>query len=147
MRRAGRKRQNQPPLIDIIYGIKETMKNVTLPLLIALVLLLTACAPSVTPTPLPTPEIPLVVVEEAEYNVLIQEFMLDPAGISIHAGTTITWVNMDAAKHTVNAVNGEFMSPVLGYGDTFVFTFAETGEYFYTNKYHPNIKGRIVVVP
>ena len=80
-------------------------------------------------------------------QVLIQEFSLEPQEIAIHAGTTVTWVNMDLARHNVSANSGEFDSRALSYGETFSFTFDETGEYPYFNKNYPDIKGKIIVVP
>jgi len=121
------------------------MKNIVSLILVALVLLLTACSPAATPTS--TPEVSLVVLDAAEVNVLIQELELEPAEIVIHIGTTVTWFNLDAARHTVNANSGTFESPTLLFGDTFSFTFDELGEYEYSNKYHPEIKGKVIVVP
>jgi len=80
-------------------------------------------------------------------DILIQEFSLDPPEITIHAGTEVRWINLDATRHNVTAQSGEFDSPILRYGDQFSYVFEKTGEYAYFNKYFPTIKGKIVVVP
>ena len=117
------------------------MKKTLVILLILLVM--AACAPAAS-TPV---EDSLMVTEGTEIEVLIQEFALDPPELAIRAGATVTWVNLDAARHTVSAEKGGFNSPVLMYGDRFSFTFETPGEYRYSNKYHPDMRGRIIVVP
>jgi plastocyanin len=107
-------------------------------------ILVSACVPAATPTP--SPEVQGV-IEETAVQVLIQEFSLEPQEIAIHAGTTVTWVNMDMARHNVMANSGEFDSLALTYGETFSFTFDEIGEFLYFNKNYPDIKGKVVVVP
>ena len=123
------------------------MKKTVLLILILSVMLLTSCSPSATVTPNPAPDLSQLVIDADEVNVLIQELALDPAEIVIHAGTQVTWFNLDAARHTVTANAGEFESPILLFGDTFSFTFQDVGEYPYSNKYHPDIKGKVIVVP
>jgi plastocyanin len=122
------------------------MKKVALVILLVCFLLLNACSPAAS-TPTQAPEVMLAVLEDTDVDILIQELTLDPAEVAIHVGTTVTWFNMDAARHTVTANAGEFESPILLFSDTFSVTFDEPGEYLYSNKYHPDIKGRIVVVP
>lgn len=123
------------------HGINGFMKRILLPIYMLCIVWVTACAPAATSTP------SVDVIEETEVQVLIQEFSLEPPEIAIHAGTTVTWVNMDLARHNVSANSGEFDSLALSYGETFSFTFDETGEFPYFNKNYPDIKGKIVVVP
>ena len=86
-------------------------------------------------------------VEAAQVDILIQEFSLDPPEITIHAGTEVRWINLDATRHNVTAQSGEFESPVLRYGDQFSYSFEKTGEYSYYNKYYSDIKGKVIVIP
>lgn len=124
---------------------KRAMKKIVPPMIIVILVFLSACSPAATPTAIPD-ALPIA-LEATEVNVLIQELMLDPAEIVIHAGTTVTWFNLDAARHMVNANSGEFDSPTLLFGDSFSFTFDTPGEYRYFNKYHVDIKGKVIVVP
>lgn len=126
---------------------KMEMKKIVLPVLLTVLLVLNACSSAAKPAEVPAPDISLIVIEDRNVDILIQELALDPAEIAIHVGTTVTWFNLDAARHTVTADAGEFESPILLFGDTYSFTFDETGEYPYSNKYHRDIKGRIIVVP
>jgi len=123
------------------------MKKFILCLIMVVLFLLNACSHLNVPTSTPIPEVLLVVVDDSEVDILIQELALDPAEIVIHAGTTVTWFNMDAARHMISANSGEFESPTLLFGDTYSFTFDTPGEYNYFNKYHADIKGRVIVVP
>lgn len=137
--------QNQSLLIREVDRINDSMKHCTVLLLLVFVVLLNACVPAATSAPIS--EDIHNVIEATEVNVLIQELALDPAEVVIHVGTKVTWFNLDAARHTVTADAGEFESPILLFGDTYSFTFDETGEYPYSNKYHRDIKGKIIVVP
>jgi plastocyanin len=116
-------------------------------------LFVTACSPAATPapTPIPTstlsPEILQSVIESDEVQVVIQGFTYEPGEIVIHAGTKVTWVSLDIARHNVSAKNGEFNSGLLLYGDTYSFTFEKTGEYPYINKNFPDAKGTVIVIP
>ena len=58
--------------------------------------------------------------------------------LSIKAGTTITWVNSDAAPHTATSDIGLWDSGQINPGGTFSFTFRQTGTY----PYHCNIHGK-----
>ena len=121
------------------------MKHAAFSILLVFVLWLTACSPAATP--MPSVELIKDAIDATEVQVLIQEFSLEPPEIVIHAGTTVTWVNMDLARHNVSANTGEFDSLALLYGETFAFTFEQIGEFPYFNKNYPDIKGKITVVP
>jgi plastocyanin len=75
----------------------------------------------------------------------------DPEIINISTGTTIEWINEDAAMHTAtsgsptNGVDGIFDSQILNLGDTFQFTFVEVGNYDYYCILHPWMLGTINV--
>ena len=75
----------------------------------------------------------------------------DPETINISIGTTVEWVNEDAAMHTAtsgsptNGVDGVFDSQILNLGDTYQFTFADIGNYDYYCILHPWMLGTINV--
>ena len=129
-------------IITIHVWYKEGMNKIVISMFIVFMTLISACA-----TPTSVPEALPIALDATEVYVLIQELVLDPAEIVIHAGTTVTWFNMDAARHMINANSGEFESPTLLFGDSYSFTFDTPGEYGYFNKYHDEIRGRIIVVP
>lgn len=43
-------------------------------------------------------------------TVTIQSFVFSPETISVKAGTVVTWTNLDAARHTVQADDASFDS-------------------------------------
>jgi plastocyanin len=88
---------------------------------------------------------------ENEVAIFIYEFM--PMTVTVKAGTTVTWVNLDEAEHTVEAEDGSFESErlpsVLAAGDepaSFSVTFDKPGNYPYFCSIHPAMKAVIEVV-
>ena len=79
-------------------------------------------------------------------SVDIKGFAYDQATLTISKGTTVTWTQHDSAVHTVTSVSGNVLdSQNLAKGETFSYTFDETGtfEYYCTN--HPSMKGTVIV--
>lgn len=76
-------------------------------------------------------------------NVNIENFAFNPATITVQKGTTVTWTQMDSAPHTVTG-NG-FDSANLNKGQTFSWTFNETGTFSYKCSYHPAMSGEVIV--
>lgn len=65
--------------------------------------------------------------------------------ITVAVGTEVTVINADATGHTWTSQAGLFDSGTLRGGDTFVFTFAEAGEYRFFCGIHPTMTGSITV--
>jgi plastocyanin len=79
-------------------------------------------------------------------TVDIQGFAFGPADLVVDAGATVTWTNLDGADHTVTQAGGlVFKSPDLATDDTFEVTFAEAGTYEYICKFHPAMRGTVMV--
>lgn len=76
-------------------------------------------------------------------TVLIQDYVFQPAEITIQAGETITWINQDTVGHT--ATCDSFDSGLLKKGETFKQTFNETGTFDYICTPHPYMKGKVIV--
>jgi len=74
-----------------------------------------------------------------------------PADISINAGDTVHWMNIDTVAHTVtggspaNGPSGVFDSSLLMADAAFAFTFDEAGSYDYFCMVHPWMTGSISV--
>ncbi len=80
------------------------------------------------------------------YSVDISGFAFNSASISIKAGDSVTWTNKDSAMHTVTSDSGsELGSNSLGNGETYSHTFTAPGTYAYHCKFHPSMKGTIIV--
>ena len=74
-----------------------------------------------------------------------------PADISINAGDTVHWMNVDTAAHTVtggspaNGPSGVFDSSLVMADAVYAFTFDEAGSYDYFCMVHPWMVGSISV--
>jgi plastocyanin len=76
--------------------------------------------------------------------VTIDNFMFGPAGLTVKAGSTVTWTNQDEEPHTV--VGSGLRSPVLGNpGSTYSYTFNDVGTYSYNCSIHPYMHGTVTV--
>jgi len=78
-------------------------------------------------------------------EVEISGFSFKPENISISAGTTVTWTNEDAVIHTVTSDDELFDSGNLSKGDTFEYTFNQTGTFEYHCIPHPYMTGEVIV--
>jgi plastocyanin len=78
-------------------------------------------------------------------RVLIKEFMFAPNPLTIKAGSTVTWVNMDDEPHTVVSNTRMFRSSAMDTKESFSFKFDEPGTYHFTCSMHPRMVGVIVV--
>lgn len=79
-------------------------------------------------------------------SVTIKDFAFSPTSIKVKKGTKVTWTNQDNTSHTVTATNGGgFNSSALAKGDTFNFTFNQTGTFTYKCNFHPDMIGTVIV--
>ena len=80
-------------------------------------------------------------------SVDIKGFAYDSATITVSKGTTVTWTQHDSAAHTVTSVSGDVLdSQNLAKGETFSYTFDETGTFEYYCTIHPSMKGTVIVI-
>lgn len=80
-------------------------------------------------------------------TVDIAGFEYLPAVMTVESGETISWVNDDAAPHTVTENNGDFASKTLDSSSRFTMTFRRPGTYHYFCAVHPGMKGTVIVKP
>ena len=78
-------------------------------------------------------------------QILIKEFMFAPNPLTIKAGSTVTWVNMDDEPHTVVSNTRMFRSGAMDTKESFSFKFDQPGTYHFTCSIHPRMVGVIVV--
>lgn len=78
--------------------------------------------------------------------VEIDSFQFAPRELSVATGDTVTWTNLDSAKH---AIKGEGNTPAqsedLDQGETYEFTFDQPGTYPYICSIHTSMRGTVVV--
>jgi len=78
-------------------------------------------------------------------GVTIQNFAFNPSSLTVKAGTTVTWTNKDSTNHPVASDTGVFNSGTLNNGESYSFTFNQTGTYPYHCTTHTSMKGTIIV--
>lgn len=78
-------------------------------------------------------------------QIVIQEFMFTPNPLTVKAGATVTWVNMDDEPHSVVSNTAMYRSGALDTKESFSFKFAQPGTYHFTCSIHPRMVGIIVV--
>src|ERR1700733_11387386 len=72
-------------------------------------------------------------------TVVMKNFDFSPMTLTVKAGTTVTWKNLDGEPHTVVSPDGVFRSHALDQGDTFTFKFDKTGTFKYICSIHPKM--------
>ena len=77
--------------------------------------------------------------------VVIKNFMFMPMDMTVKAGSTVTWKNLDGEPHTVVNDAGMFRSAALDQNDTYQFKFDKPGVYKVFCGIHPNMKETITV--
>ncbi len=77
--------------------------------------------------------------------VKIDNFSFTPQSLTVHPGTTVTWINKDDVPHTVTSNEKKFKSPALDTDERFTFTFSAPGTYSYYCSVHPHMTGKIIV--
>jgi plastocyanin len=86
-----------------------------------------------------------VVQAQESGAVVIKNFMFSPMSLTIKAGSTVTWKNLDGEPHTVVNDAGIFHSAALDQNDTFQFKFDKPGVYKVFCGIHPTMKETITV--
>jgi plastocyanin len=78
-------------------------------------------------------------------KIVVKDFMFNPTPLTVKAGSTVTWTNMDDEPHTAVSDTGVFKSGGMDTNDSFSFKFDKPGTYHYTCTIHPRMVGTIVV--
>jgi plastocyanin len=78
-------------------------------------------------------------------TIVMKNFDFSPMVMTIKAGDTVTWKNLDGEPHTVVSPDGVFRSHALDQGDAFTFKFDKLGTYKYICSIHPKMKAEIIV--
>lgn len=79
--------------------------------------------------------------DENEVQVSIDDFIFEPTVITVSKGTTVTWTNEGNVRHDVTSTEDSPMkglsSDLLANGESYSFTFEDTGDYYYYCQPHP----------
>jgi plastocyanin len=79
-------------------------------------------------------------------KIVVKDFMFNPTPLTVKAGSTVTWTNMDDEPHTAVSDTGVFKSGGMDTNESFSFKFDKPGTYHYTCTIHPRMVGTIVVL-
>jgi plastocyanin len=79
----------------------------------------------------------------ASNQISIENFSFNPKTITVNKGDTVAWINNDSSAHQLKSK--AFNSPNMMQGETFTFTFEETGTFNYLCTIHPSMTGKIIV--
>jgi len=97
-----------------------------------------------SPAPIPSSSpAPASITAPGTVSVDIIGYAFNPATITIPAGTTVIWTQMDSDDHTVTGSG--FDSGTLSQGQTFRRTFYDAGTYSYSCSIHPTMIGTVIV--
>ena len=78
-------------------------------------------------------------------RIVAKDFMFMPTPLTVKAGSTVTWINMDDEPHTVVSDTGLFKSGGMDTNESFSFKFDKPGTYHFTCSIHPRMVGTIIV--
>jgi len=78
-------------------------------------------------------------------KIIVKDFMFNPTPLTVKAGSTVTWTNMDDEPHTVVSDAGVFKSGGMDTNESFSFKFDKPGTYHFTCSIHPRMVGSVVV--
>ncbi|HEY6024684.1 MAG TPA: cupredoxin family copper-binding protein [Pseudolabrys sp.] len=79
-------------------------------------------------------------------KVTIDKLVFAPAEVNAKVGDTIEWVNKDALVHTASATNNDWNVNIQA-NQSGRIVLKKAGAVDYFCKYHPNMKGRVIVAP
>jgi plastocyanin len=97
--------------------------------------------PAPAPAPTPVPATPV----QGPYDVWIPGNQYMPSTLTVPVGTKVTWTNKEGNIHTVTSNDGLFDSGILGFGQTFSYTFTARGTFNYYCIPHEGMTGQIIV--
>ena len=85
-----------------------------------------------------------VSAQAATIQVTIDKLVFVPAEVTAKVGDTVEWINKDILAHTATATNGDW-NVTIAPKQTSRLVVKKPGTVDYFCKYHPNMKGRVVV--
>lgn len=79
-------------------------------------------------------------------TIMISGFKYQPETMTVNAGETVEWKNVDIVPHTATSTDGKtFDSGSIAKGASWRFTPKEKGTFDYICTLHPNMKAKLIV--
>lgn len=85
-------------------------------------------------------------VQAETIQVIVDKLVFAPVDVNAKVGDTVEWVNKDAFAHTATATNGDW-NVTLAPKQNGQLVLKKPGTTDYFCKFHPNMKGRVIVAP
>jgi plastocyanin len=79
------------------------------------------------------------------WEVEIENFAFNPNSLNINVGDMVEWRNRDSFSHTATSDDGVWDSGLLGFDQTYTYTFTLAGNYPYHCTLHPSMTAAISV--
>ena len=83
----------------------------------------------------------------ATIEIVMDKLVFAPAQVEAKVGDTIEWVNRDILAHTATTSAGDDWNVIIAPNKTEKLVLEKAGTVDYYCKYHPNMKGRLNVIP
>ena len=83
----------------------------------------------------------------ATVQIVMDKLVFAPAQVQAKVGDTIEWVNRDILAHTATATAGDDWNVIIGPNKTEKLVLQKAGTVDYYCKYHPNMKGQLIIAP
>ena len=80
-------------------------------------------------------------------SIVIKDFQFSPATLTVPAGATVIWKNLDDEPHSVRGADAWLRSEALDQQETYSVRFTSAGTYRYGCSLHPRMRGTIIVTP
>jgi len=127
---------------------KTFLRRNLLSLCFSTVLLVSLCFPG-----MPAPAQPPAANDPGEGHTVVHTIVMSnkepsyaPAEITIGVGDTVRWLNSEKSDtHSIHERAGALISPDVAAGKQWCYQFTHEGEYNYTCRFHPWMKGKIIV--
>ena len=83
----------------------------------------------------------------ATIQIVMDKLVFSPVEMQAKVGDTIEWINRDILAHTATATAGDDWNVIIGPNKTEKLVVQKAGTVDYYCKYHPNMKGLLVIAP
>ena len=90
----------------------------------------------IAPRLVDVPVVPGAMGEPRTVTVNMDKFQFKGSSVTIQQGWTVEWINKEAPRHTATSDDESFKSGTMSQGDTFTFTFNDTGTFPYYCRFH-----------
>ena len=77
--------------------------------------------------------------------VAMRDFGFEPQHLTVAPGDTVVWVNRDIVPHTATQSNEQWDSDTLQEGESWSLVVQDVGRQAYSCRFHPTMKGTLLV--